>query len=316
MATLELARVAAAWAEGASADLQELLDCEVGLGEASVDLRSRDVLVASATAGGGALHAVLRTRDDARVPVHLVAPAASAHALAATRLGRALPEGAVATPLEPDAHDAFVECVELAAGILGRVLSEVGEFPGLEYESCEPLPDPLPADAALTAGDYRRLRVPVALAGAAAGELWLLFAEPVAVGWFGPPAEGAGDSALPLALIDPDPEARARAEELADALGRPIWTLDPAEFGPHSFDELSETQAVIVAWDLGGVVGLDLLEDLRRDPRTARVAVALATDAPTRDRVLMALRWGAATVLHQPLDAQEVARRLTPAAPS
>jgi len=316
MATVELARVAAAWAEGASADLQGLLDCEVSLGPVAVRQGSRDTLVASAAAGGGALHAVLCTRDDARLTVHLLAPAASAHALAAARLGRKAPGSAAAAPLEADAYDAFVECVELAAGILGRVLSELAELPGLEYEACTALPDPLSEDAALAAGDYRRLSFSLALAGAAAGELWLLFPEEVAASWFGPPAEGTSDSGLPLAVIDPDPAGRAHAEALAEVLGRPVWTLDPAELGPHSFDELSETQAVIVAWDLGGVVGLDLLEDLRRDPRTASVAVALATEAPTRDRVLMALRWGAATVLHQPLEAEEVARRLTPATAS
>lgn len=123
-------------------------------------------------------------------------------------------------------------------------------------------------------------------------------------------ADGAGASDAPLVVVDPDPEGRRKAESLAEALGRRVWALDPAELGCHSFDELGESRAVVLAWDLGGVVALDLLEDLRGDPRTEAVPVALATPAPTRDLVLTSLRWGAATVLHQPLDAGEIARRL------
>ncbi len=299
----DLAQVARDWAEAASADLEGLLGSSAALAPGALRVGARDALLPGSEV---LVVAALRSKQDEAQRVYLVAARSLACALAAARLGQPVQD------FEGEAHDAFVESADLCAGVLGRVLAEQAEGPALEHESSAVLPKAPPEDAPLPAGDYRVQGFSLTLADAGAAELCVWFREPDAQAWFGPAPEGAavGGERGPIAVIDPDLERREHAEDLSDALGRAVWTLDSAELGPHSLDELRETEAVIVAWDLGGVTALDLLDDLRRDARTADLRIALASAEPTREAVLTALRWGAVTVLHLPLDAGEVSRRL------
>lgn len=124
-------------------------------------------------------------------------------------------------------------------------------------------------------------------------------------------AESIPDDAA-LVAVDAVEEDRAQLQALQEALGRPVWTLDPSQFSFDMLDDLSEAGAVILEWDLGTRLGLEVLAALTRDPRTRSLRVALASDAPTRSMVAAALRAGAWTFLCKPYDADEIARRLIP----
>ena len=306
MAPVEWGPAPEAFAEAAGSDLSELLGQPVRVEAGALDSGDRDALL-----GAEAEHlvATLHSREDAPKPVFLVLARPLAAALAGARLGESVPEGGA---LPEPAQEAFDECAKLLGAALGRVLTGLGELPEVAHETSAFAAAGGGEEAGLPAGPHRRQLFRVGLEDGTAGELALWSPEDTASAWFGPGpgASAASGEGLPLAVVHPDAEVRNAAEDLGDALGRAVWTLDPAEFGSHSFDELCEAEAVIVAWDLGGISGLDLVESLRRDPRTAGRRVAIATEAPTRESVLAALRWGAATVLQLPLEAGEVKQRL------
>jgi CheY-like chemotaxis protein len=115
-----------------------------------------------------------------------------------------------------------------------------------------------------------------------------------------------------LVALDGGEEDRARLQGLQEALGRPVWCVDPGQFGLDMLEDLSQAGAVILEWDLGTRLGLEVLGVLARDPRTSPLRVALASAAPTRSMVMAALRAGAWTFLCKPYDAEEIMRRLIP----
>lgn len=116
--------------------------------------------------------------------------------------------------------------------------------------------------------------------------------------------------AAPLLVIEPDADERARLEAAANELGCEVRGVDPAELGGDPCEDLGEAGALVIAWDLGGRAGLDLLATLRRDPRTAAVPVALCKHAPTRAMVRAALAAGARTFLWAPVSAETLQERL------
>lgn len=113
-----------------------------------------------------------------------------------------------------------------------------------------------------------------------------------------------------LVVIDPSPAERERLAAAADALGVPVQGVDPRDLPPARLAALADARAIVVAWDCGVRVGLDVVEALAQHPETAGVPLAVAADAPTRAQVELALRAGARIVLRRPLDPAELARRL------
>ena len=111
---------------------------------------------------------------------------------------------------------------------------------------------------------------------------------------------------LPLVVIDADAGERARVEGFADALGRPVHGIAPDSVLPSSLAEFARGAGVVVAWDLGGRSGLDLLDAIARVAGTARPRMALAAEGATRAMVVAAVRAGAQGFLSRPYDADEL----------
>ena len=95
-----------------------------------------------------------------------------------------------------------------------------------------------------------------------------------------------------------------------DALGRPVWAVDPEQLTAASFEEFADAAAIVLAWQQGVSSGLDILPALFEHPATAQARVALAAESFTRRKVATALRAGADTVVSKPYVASELAARL------
>jgi CheY-like chemotaxis protein len=113
-----------------------------------------------------------------------------------------------------------------------------------------------------------------------------------------------------LLVVDPDEIQRGLLEELEPDLPLRVTSIDPANLLAE-LENMGDAGAVIVAWDLGGRSGLELVESLIRDPRTAGARFALASEAPTRGMVQAALRAGATGFLFRPYAAEAVGRFVT-----
>jgi ActR/RegA family two-component response regulator len=125
------------------------------------------------------------------------------------------------------------------------------------------------------------------------------------------PAASAAESEpkperLPLVVIDADAGERARVEGFADALGRPVHAIAPDSVLPSSLAEFARGAGVVVAWDLGGRSGLDLLDAIARVAGATRPRMALAAEGATRAMVVAAVRTGAQGFLSRPYDADEL----------
>lgn len=111
---------------------------------------------------------------------------------------------------------------------------------------------------------------------------------------------------LPLVVIDADADERARVEGFAETLGRPVRAIAPDALLPAALAELAQAAAVVVAWDLGGRAGLDVLDAIARVRAAVRPRMALAADGATRAMVTAAVRSGAQGFLSRPYDADEL----------
>ncbi len=125
-----------------------------------------------------------------------------------------------------------------------------------------------------------------------------------------PPATSEDAPAGAVVFIDAAPPDPDRGQEIEAALGRSCHWLEPAALNADAMEDLAQAAAIVIAFDLGGRCGLDLLEAFSRDERTHGVRMAIATATPTRGSVAAALRAGARSVLFQPYDAEEIDRRL------
>jgi hypothetical protein len=96
------------------------------------------------------------------------------------------------------------------------------------------------------------------------------------------------------------------AGELEDALGLPIFAVDPSEFDAKDCEEIQRAAAFVVCWDLGFRCGADMLEELRANDAFRGRKVLVAMDAPTRALVRLAVELGADAVCHRPWDEQEL----------
>jgi len=119
-------------------------------------------------------------------------------------------------------------------------------------------------------------------------------------------AEAKPDRAS-LVVVDAGAAVRARVVGFAETLGRPVRALAPAALAPAALAELARAAAVVVAWDLGGRAGLDLLDALARAGGASQPRLALAADGATRAMVVAAARAGARGFLSRPYDVDELA---------
>lgn len=120
----------------------------------------------------------------------------------------------------------------------------------------------------------------------------------------GQPAE---DGEAPgLVVVDPDAGSRSRVEELEEALGLPVFAVDPSEFDAKECEEIQRAAAFVVGWDLGFRCGVDLLEEIRANDAFKGRKVLIAMDAPTRPLVRLAIELGADAVCHREWDVVEL----------
>ncbi len=120
----------------------------------------------------------------------------------------------------------------------------------------------------------------------------------------------APDAGGPLIFLDPRLE-EAEVEALQGALGRPVRVCSEADLE----GELPQAAALVVPFALPTHSGLELVEAIRlrersSDPPGRAVPIIVASKAPTRERVLLALGAGANSFAFQPYDADELRARL------
>ncbi|MFK7898867.1 MAG: hypothetical protein AB8G23_23760 [Myxococcota bacterium] len=126
-------------------------------------------------------------------------------------------------------------------------------------------------------------------------------------------SEGEEAATRSLIVVDPDPAARNRAEDLEDDLEIQVIAMDSMEFETESSEEVLGASAFIIAWDLGIRSGLDLLEEIRRHESLADLPVLISTEAPVPGLVKCALQNGADSVCLRLYDGEEVKAKLAAA---
>ncbi len=125
------------------------------------------------------------------------------------------------------------------------------------------------------------------------------------------PEEGAPTgSGNALVFVDPRLE-EGELRSLEEALGRPTRVCSEAELEDGSAD----AAALVVPLELPTHSGLELVEAIRlrerrSDPPSPPLPIIVVSKAPTRARVLLALRAGASSFAFQPYDADELRVRL------
>jgi DNA-binding NarL/FixJ family response regulator len=121
------------------------------------------------------------------------------------------------------------------------------------------------------------------------------------------PVEAPKPERPALVVIDADASERARVESAAPDLECPVRALAPDAVMPPRLGRVTEgALALVVAWDLGGRPGLDVVETLARLPAAKGLRIAMAADAATRAMVSAALRAGATHFLSRPYDVDEL----------
>jgi CheY-like chemotaxis protein len=309
----ELSDLLASYARALGHELSQRVASGVRLELASAEEISHE---GAAQEGEPVAHARYRALGEGAEAIHFVVPVVDAVTLAALLLG--LEKEQIrekrSSELDGESIDALGDALKLATSLLARQLSERGAFPGLECEqSLAEIGAPLAEGAWLDPGRYLRARFTLGLDGFPDGRIDVLFAESFVANWTQQAFGGADRAASPVAIVDPDPDAPQQAEALAGFLRRPVVHVDPTALAardPEAVERVGSAGVVVVAWDLGGRAGLELVETLRRDARTRDARLALASEAPTRGMVEAALRAGASSFLAKPYDAEELRRRL------
>ncbi|MDJ0847885.1 MAG: hypothetical protein QNK04_05790 [Myxococcota bacterium] len=128
--------------------------------------------------------------------------------------------------------------------------------------------------------------------------------------------EGASESEAALLFLDPRLE-ESEAQALEGALGRPVRVCSEDDVN----EAVAEAQALVVPFELPTRSGLEWVEAIRLrerscDPPRPPLPIIVVSKAPTRARVLLALRAGASSFAFQPYDADELRVRLESVAAS
>ncbi|MCA9513247.1 MAG: hypothetical protein KC560_21225 [Myxococcales bacterium] len=195
-------------------------------------------------------------------------------------------------------------------GWLGRSVAALAT-PFVESEALElgvPLPAVVVRDgrtlARWIAGPAERLRIEIAPEGADIVRADLYVADAA-------PAPDVLRSAACVLVVAPTSAVRAELARLERALGRCVRHVEAGDL-PRDFSVYTGAAAFVVAWRQGRCAGLDVVEQIRASRAVAGRPLAMADAEPTDDIVRAALRGGASTFLHLPLDPEEVRARLLP----
>lgn len=297
-----LASAAEKATEACAADLGALLGVEVRFGLPTVEPLSHGHDDAPPFPW---LHQAATAAEAPGSHVHVVVPGPDASLLARLQQGEAPAALAEAGGLAWRDEDGpgFAAVMKLVVAVLGRVLEEELGLAGLACEGAAAVVS-AEADAPwMDGGPFQRLGLDLSVDGLPEVAVHVLLSEP------GGEETAREPEASPLFVIDPSETERERLEGLEAELGRRVAVLDPADFAPDDIEQLAEAGAIVVAWDLRGRPGLELVETLARDARTREIPLLLSADAPTRGMVEAALRAGARSFLTRPYVADEVRRR-------
>ena len=121
---------------------------------------------------------------------------------------------------------------------------------------------------------------------------------------------GGGGEAGSIVVLDPDQNSRNDAEDLEDEFDRQVIAMDSMDFDTEASEDVLEAAVYIVCWNLGIRAGVDILEEIRSNPRLANKKVIVAIEEPTKTIVRWAMTLGADAVCALPYDPQEVGERL------
>ncbi len=295
--------LAGEFAESAGGDLTSLLGCAVSLGAAAVEVVEEEQ---AAEQPGPIVH-LSGHAGAASQAVHMVLDAADAIAVAGLQVGQEAAEIEEARKGEigDEQLAAFGGAMKLVTAVLGRLAEE---HVGLgDYEPGKPSAVADPGAGWLRGGPFLRMGFALTLEGFEPGRLQVLVAAPGGEGAASNQTPAMGDG--PLLLIDPDEATREKIVDVADALGREIEAVDPSKLPGLEDEAFQNAVGVIVAWDLGGHSGLELVEALRQTPSGRKKPVLLASPVPTRGMVEAALRAGASGFLLKPYTAEEMRDR-------
>ncbi len=253
------------------------------------------------------IHLHCLTEDIPPVPVHVLVPRSDAVTLAGLQLGE--DESAIKErrdqPLEPDHMAAFEGVMKLAVAVLGRLYEEDLGRSAIQLEGTAEIEEPGTDPSWLESQQLMRISYDLSIKGFSRGQLDVLFS----IDGPGAQTNAQREAAAPGSAIDASEEERERVEELEAELERQVMGLDPNDMIPGETEDLAAAAVVIVAWDLGGRPGLELVESLLWNEETEAVPILMASEAPTRGMVTAALRAGARSFLHRPYDAAEIRRR-------
>jgi len=322
---VDLAQAGLAFARGLADDLSALIGQELRLKGPTVEYCEAGQVVSD---DDPVAHALLRTRSESEGHVHLVMPRPEAATLASLLMGQSKEriEERRTRRLDEETLDALGEIVNFACAALSRILHERHGLPALSVASTREVDSPHSDPGWLDPGSFRVARFKLVLPEYDDGALVLLFPEALAEPWFGPRSEGAsvggsaegaaraassgGGEPASVVFVDLCDEDRDAAEDLEEALGWPVWTLEPGELRADELDELGEAGAIVIDWDLGVRPGLAYLEVFRNDERTRHIPVIMASARPTAAMVRAALHAGAESFVTKPWDAAELRSRL------
>ncbi len=289
----EAAEVAGRLVEALGSDLSSLLNVEAELSTGGTDQGAPQEL-------GWPGPLVVQPLRIGELGGLLACPTADAAMLGALQAGgdAAAAKAAHEAGALGEHADAYAEVRKLVTTLLGPCFEghATGELAGGDTSLiADPAQGGFPQD-----GPHVRVEISLALEGCGTSTLYLLFG--------GGAAGSQGQRAL--VIIDPRGEERDRMEELGEETEREITAIDPSDLDDDAYDAIAEAGAVLVCWDLGGRSGLEVAEQLVRDPRSKDVPVLLAHPRVTRAMVECALRAGAGGFVLLPYDLAEIDRQI------
>ncbi len=113
-----------------------------------------------------------------------------------------------------------------------------------------------------------------------------------------------------IVVVDPDASSRNDAEDLEDEFDRQVIAMDSMDFDTEASEDVLEAAVYIICWNLGIRSAVDLIEEIRGNPRLVDKKVMIAFDEPTRTKARWAMTLGADAICCLPYDPEEVGARL------